>query len=52
LRLIREHGAIEATLARAAVYAQAAQSALRVFPEARLRQALLAVADYTIRRGR
>jgi len=52
LRLIREHGAIKATLARAAGYAQSAQSALRVFPEARLREALLDVADYTIRRAR
>jgi octaprenyl-diphosphate synthase len=52
LGLMARHGAIAATLARAAGYAAAARGALDVFPDTPLRRALAAVCDYTVQRGR
>jgi octaprenyl-diphosphate synthase len=50
--LMARHGAIEATLVRAAGFAAEAQAALAIFPEGPMRAALIAVADYTVSRGR
>jgi octaprenyl-diphosphate synthase len=50
--LMARRGAIGATLDRAGRYAHEAKSALAVFPPTALRQALLDVADYTVRRAR
>jgi octaprenyl-diphosphate synthase len=50
--LMRQHGAIEATLARAAAFAEAAKRALAVFPASPMRARLMAVADYTVSRAR
>jgi len=52
MHLIAARGAIGATLARAADYAETAKQALAVFPDSPLRAALLAVADYTVSRVR
>ena len=52
LRLIARHGAIATTLERAADFARQAQAALAPFPQSQLRDCLLAVADYTVSRGR
>ena len=52
LRLIREHGAIAATLDRATCFAAAAKRALAEFPDTELRRALMDTADYTISRAR
>ena len=51
LGLVRERGAIRATLDRAGRFAAAAKAALGVFPDGAVRQALLDVADYTVSRG-
>ena len=50
--LMRRTGAVEITLARAARFAEAAKEALEVFPDSDHRQALAAVADYTVVRAR
>jgi octaprenyl-diphosphate synthase len=50
--LMRQHGAIEATLARAGAFADAAKRALAVFPATPMRARLMAVADYTVSRAR
>ena len=50
LALIRETGAIETTLARAASFAAQARTALDVFPPSELRDLLRAVADYAVTR--
>jgi len=52
MRLMERHGAIAATLARAADFAAAAKRALAVFPATPMRAAMLAVADYTVSRAR
>ncbi len=52
LALMARHGTIATTLDRAAGYAATAQAALDSFPETDLRRALIAVCDYTVRRGR
>jgi octaprenyl-diphosphate synthase len=52
LMLIGRHGAIEATLDRAARFAGAAKAELSLFPDEMYRRSLMGVADYTIRRGR
>ena len=52
LDLIARHGAIRATLERAALFVADAKRALGVFPNSALRQALLAVADFTVSRAR
>ena len=52
LRLIEARGAIEATLRTASDFARAAQEALGRFPDSTMRRCLLAVADYTVSRGR
>ncbi len=50
--LIDHSGAIATTLARAAGFAQAACDALSTFPDGEVRARMLAVADYTVSRGR
>jgi len=52
LRLMERTGAIPATLARAAAFAEAAKRGLAVFPPTTLRAGLMAVADYTVSRAR
>jgi octaprenyl-diphosphate synthase len=52
LSLMERHDAIRATIARAAIFARDAKDALAIFPPSALRQALMDVADYTVRRGR
>jgi octaprenyl-diphosphate synthase len=52
LRLMQAHGAIGATLDRAAQFAALAKDGLRQFPDSRLRRSLMAVADYTVNRAR
>ena len=52
LHLMAGCGAIRATLARAAGFAEAAKAALTPFPDNALRRALMDVADYTVSRAR
>jgi octaprenyl-diphosphate synthase len=52
LGLMDRCDAIRVTLERAAVFAGDAKAALAVFPASDLRQALMDVADYTVRRAR
>ena len=52
LSLMSRHGAIAATIRRASAYAREAQTALRLFPDSAMRQALSDVADYTVSRVR
>jgi octaprenyl-diphosphate synthase len=52
LHLMASCGAIRATLARAAGFAEAAKAALAPFPDSALRRALMDVADYTVSRAR
>jgi octaprenyl-diphosphate synthase len=52
LLLMERSGAIRATLGRASQFIAAAKTALGVFPDCRLRGALLDVADYTVKRAR
>ena len=51
LDLMEHSGAIEATLQRAAVFAERAKSALAIFPDSTIKRCLTGVADYTVRRG-
>lgn len=50
LGLMRERGAIAATLDRARRFVDTAKQALQVFPASPLRDALISVADYTVSR--
>ncbi len=50
MQLLGRHGAIDATLDRAASFVRQAQEALAIFPSSPLRQALIDVASYTINR--
>jgi octaprenyl-diphosphate synthase len=52
LLLMERTGAIPTTLRRAVSFADRAKQALMVFPPSPMRQRLLDVADYTVRRGR
>jgi octaprenyl-diphosphate synthase len=52
MRLMQRHGAIGATLARAAEFAGAAKRSLSVFPPSAMRARLMDVADYTVSRAR
>ncbi len=52
MRLMAERDAIGATLARAARFADAAKTALGVFPDSTWRRSLIDVADYTVSRAR
>jgi octaprenyl-diphosphate synthase len=52
LHLMRDCGAIDATLKRALEFAVIAKTALGAFPESALRRSLLDVADYTVSRPR
>jgi octaprenyl-diphosphate synthase len=50
--LMARHGAIQATLDRAAGSAAAAKASLAVFPDCPIKTCLLGVADYTVSRAR
>jgi len=50
MQLLERHGAIDETLGRAARFVREAQTALGIFPQSPLRQALIDVASYTINR--
>jgi len=52
MRLIELHGAIKATLDRAAQFSREAKAALNIFPDSPVRHALAGVADYTVQRVR
>jgi octaprenyl-diphosphate synthase len=52
MQLMERHGAIAATLARAAGFAAEAKRALAVFPASAMRARLMDVADYTVSRAR
>ncbi len=52
MRLMASHDAIRATLCRATRFAEEAKVALGNFPDSAIRRAMLAVADYTVSRGR
>jgi octaprenyl-diphosphate synthase len=52
VRLMAERGALEATLARAHGFAEAARQALSLFPDGRARHLLADVADFTVSRAR
>jgi octaprenyl-diphosphate synthase len=52
MALMTQTGAIGTTLRRAATYAETAKAALAPFPPSLWRHSLVAVADYTVRRGR
>jgi octaprenyl-diphosphate synthase len=52
MRLIARHGAIAATLDRAAGFAVQAKAMLEMFPDSIYRRSLMAVADYTVSRVR
>ena len=52
LTLIEHHGAIRTTLDRAIQFAATAKKSLAAFPSSPLRNNLIAVADYTVSRGR
>ncbi len=52
MALMARHGAIAATLARAAHYAAAAKAELAALPAGPMRASLADVADYTVRRAR
>jgi len=48
---MRKHGTLDATLARARCYADAAIDALAVFPDEPIRRALVEVAEFCLQRG-
>ena len=50
LALVRDSGAIQATVERAARFAQAARAALAAFPDGPARRVLADVADYAVSR--
>ena len=52
MHLMQHHGAIAATLARAAQFAAEAKAALAIFPPSPIRTRLTEVADYTVSRAR
>lgn len=52
LSLMQRHDAIRLTIERAAGFASEAKQALAIFPASDVRQALMDVADYTVRRMR
>ena len=51
IQLMRKHGTLDATLARARSYAEAAIEALMIFPDQPLRAALIEVAEFCLQRG-
>ena len=52
MRLMANHGAIAATIDRAAGFAAQAKALLEIFPDSVYRRSLMAVADYTVSRVR
>jgi octaprenyl-diphosphate synthase len=52
LALMAQTGAIEATMQRAADFAERAKAALAIFPDSRVKARLTDAADYTVRRAR
>ncbi len=51
IQLMRKHGTLDATLARARSYAEAAIEALLIFPDNAIRSALIEVAEFCLQRG-
>jgi octaprenyl-diphosphate synthase len=51
IQLMRTHGTLDATRARARCYADAAIAALMIFPDQPIRQALIEVAEFCLQRG-
>ena len=51
IQLMRKHGTLDATLARARSYAEAAIEALLIFPDQPIRSALIEVAEFCLQRG-
>jgi octaprenyl-diphosphate synthase len=51
VKLIRRHGAVQATRDRARLFAQRACDALSIFPDCRARQALIEAAQFAVSRG-
>jgi octaprenyl-diphosphate synthase len=51
IQLMRNHGTLDATLARARGYADAAIDALTLFPDQPIRRALIEVAEFCLQRG-
>jgi|SRR5580658_201951 octaprenyl-diphosphate synthase len=51
IQLMRKHGTLDATLARARSYADAAIDALMIFPDQPVRRALVEVAEFCLERG-
>src|SRR5579859_3948585 len=51
IQLMRKHGTLDATLARARSYADAAIEALMIFPDQPIRSALVDVAEFCLQRG-
>lgn len=51
IQLMRKHGTLDATLARARCYADAAVEALAGFPDQPIRRALIEVAEFCLQRG-
>jgi len=49
--LLRRHGTLDATLARARFYADDAVAALMLFPDQPIRRALLDVVEFCLQRG-
>ena len=51
IQLMRKYGTLDATLARAGTYADAAIEALMIFPDQPIRSALIEVAEFCLQRG-
>ena len=51
LEMLRRYGSMDAALARASEYAEAARTALAGFPDSELRRALLWIPDFVVARS-
>ena len=52
IAILRRHGAIEATTARAARFAEEAHQALSIYPDGEMRRALAQAVDFAVERNR
>ena len=52
IAILRRHGAIEATTARATSFAEEAHQALSIYPEGEMRSALAQAVDFAVERSR
>jgi octaprenyl-diphosphate synthase len=52
IAILRRHGAIEATTARATRFAEEAHQALSIYPEGEMRRALAQAVDFAVERSR